>query len=681
MHNILERRHMSDFTTAFGEFDGLVRSQDPASFFLVANNPDLNLAELASILDPERDYVCQFNKCMFAKDLSGLATRFMFFSSTDENGIPRGFSWDGLPTKEVCEFPAGSTGFILKYRESPRPPFLGEADVHELPNIRLTVIDAEMTARAVADLPSQHLPSAGFTATTLFTLINYLRLAHGRKPHRIVLVGFTGQYHGGSPFVHDFGREQLFYRTNPFVSSLGGSASPTEKTPPADQIALDTLRNRFSDRYDFTSASKAQILTDISEVFYKTGDMTAFQRLINAAISVNPSVAARQIGLLVRSLIAEEAQELPSPFLSKVVAESDSRARDVNDKWKLGKIQWAPVKNPDVASANCEYKLRSTDAPRVLILNETSKIGFNDKHLGCHNVSKTIADKLAENGMEYAGWANNIGGFNEILEVDEGRDFDAVIINGEGTFHSNAARAIELSMIGQYAKTLGKKVFLINTVWERNGRHLEEMCSGFDLITARESWSFRGVKNFAREALLVPDLAWNCAEPATNSKTDECGVIDCILPETTALLQELALTNSLEFRTMSGLLRPFAKSVQQSYPIKSVPSALSEADLTRFGSWISGRFHGLILGLVHRSSVAAFQSNTSKIQAMLQDIGIAHKICSIDDIQQSTENGRFTESLQEKLEYSSLDWVKVSNYREFAIAETRKTFERIREMV
>lgn len=672
---------MSDFTTTFEEFDGLIRCQDPVSLFLVANNPGMNLAELTSILDPERDYVCQFNKCIFAKHLSVLASRFMFFFSTDENGVPHGFNWDGLPIKEVGEFPAGSTGFILKYQESLRPPFLGEADTHELPNIRLTVIDAEMTARAVADLQSQHLPSAGFTATTLFTLLNYLRLTHGRKPHRIVLVGFTGQYHSGSPFVHDFDREQLFYRMNPFVLSIRGSASLPEKMNHADQIALHTLRNRFSDRYDFTSATKAQILTDISEVFYKTGDMTAFQRLINAAISVNPSVAARQVGLLVRSLIAEEAQHLPSPYLSNVVTESESRARELNDKWKLGKIHWAPVKDPDIASLNCEYKFRSTDAPRVLILNETSKIGFNDKHLGCYNVSRTIAGKLAENGMEYAGWANNIAGFNEILEHDEGRTFDAVIINGEGTFHGNAARAIELSMMGQYAKSLGKKVLLINSVWERNGRHLEEMCYGFDLITVRESWSLENVRKFARDAVLVPDLAWNCPEPPADPKTEECGIIDCILPETTVMLQDLAFANSLEFRTMSGLLRPFARAAQNGHPIKTVPAALSEADLRRFGSWISGRFHGLILAMIHRSPVAALQSNTAKIQAMLHDIGIADKVCSIEEIRQSTESGRLTEPLREKLEYSSSDWAKVRSYRDFAVAETAKTFELIRGMV
>jgi|GEM_PF-5595807 len=672
---------MSDFTTAFGEFDGLIRREEPVSFFLVANNPELDLSELTSILDPERDYVCQFNKCIFAKQLSALANKFMFFFSTDENGVPHGFNWDGLPTREVGEFPAGSTGFILKYQESQPPPFLGEADAYELPNIRLTVINAEMAARYVGDLQPQHLPSAGFTATALFTLINYLRLTQGKKLHHIILVGFTGRYRSGSPFVHDFDREQLFYRMNPFVSSIGGSDGLAEKVDPTDQIALHTLRNRFSDGYDFTSATKAQILTDISEVFYKTGDMTAFQRLINAAISVNPSAAARQIGLLVRSLVAEDAQPLPSPYLSSVITESESRARELNDKWKLGKIHWAPVKAPDIASPNCEYRFRSTEIPRVLILNETSKIGFNDKHLGCYNVSRTIGGKLSENGMEYAGWANNIAGLNEILERDEGRNFDAVIINGEGTFHGNAARAIELAMMGQYAKSLGKKVFLINSVWERNGRHLEEMCCGFDLITVRESWSLENVRRFARDAVLVPDLAWNCPEPGADAKTEECGIIDCILPETTVMLQDLAFANSLEFRTMSGLLRPFARAVQNSHPIRAVPAALSEADLKRIGGWISGRFHGLILALVHRSPVAAVQSNTAKIQAMLDDIGIAHKICSVDEIKQSTENGSFTEPLLEKLEYSSADWAKVRSYRDFAVGETAKIFEFIRAMV
>ncbi|MEX2693383.1 polysaccharide pyruvyl transferase family protein [Rhizobium mongolense] len=673
---------MADFRTAFRHFDGLVRADQSASLFLVANNPDFDISKISGAVRSEKDYVCQFNKCIFAHQLLPLDTKSIFFFSTNSDGIPHGFEPSGLPSKELPQFPAGSLGFILKYPESANPPFLGARQVHSCSNIAIPVIDTNVAIKAAAEIQQQILPSAGFVATSLLSLVNCLRIVSGKEPHQIILAGFSGRYPSGNPFVHDFDGEQEYYRNNPFVSIFEGSEGNSKYSSTTNDFAIRTLKGRFNEHYDFTAATKAQIITDISEVFFKTGDLEFFQKLLGAAISVNPVSAGRQIGLLISSMSAESADPSSHAFLENVRSMSHNRARELNTKWTQGKIKWAPVKNPDISSSDCEFRLRTSDRPRVLVLNETSKIGFNDKHLGCYNVSRTIFSMLDKYGMEYAGWANSISGFSEIIEGKEGRDFDALLINGEGTFQGNASRAIELAMIGQYAKTLGKKVFLLNSVWEWNGRQLEELCSNFDLITVRESWSLQEVKGFFPRALLVPDLVWNYMP--TNlcpNATGECAVVDCILPDVTAALQDLAVANSLEFRTMSGLLRPFARSIQNNHPAKSIPSALCEADLRHFSSWISGRFHGIILALAHLSPVAAFQSNTKKVQAMLGDIGISHKICSGEDIQESTTAGKLCDSILDKLEYSEADWRNIAIYKTNAISRTNELFKIIGNMI
>lgn len=671
---------MNEFADAFANFDALVHLDEAVSVYLVANNPNLVIEKIKSIINPEKDYVCQFNKCIFADQLNPIAQRFIFFFSTNEYGIPHGFDWNGVPERKSPPFPEEAIGFILRYREAPIPPFQKDRSVHTLPDLVLPVIEADTATQALASFPPQHLPSAGFIASALLFLVNTVRIAQGRPPHRIVLAGFTGEYKSGAPFVHDFRFEQSVYRRTPFVTSFESNWHE-ETCSETTYSEIDTLRGRFSRDYDFTAATKAQILTDISETFYRAGDMAAFQRIINAAISVNPSVAARQIALLIRSMVAQDQKEFPSPYLLSIGERAQARSQEVNEKWKLGKINWVPVKEPDIASVNCEYRLKRNDAPRVVVLNETSKIGFNDKHLGCHHVSRTTADMLNRYGMEYAGWANNIAGLNQILEADPSRAFDAVIINGEGTFHGNAARAIELAMMGQYAKTIGKKVFLINSVWERNGTHLEELCQNFDLITVRDSWSLKEANRLSSDVILIPDLTWNFIAPLPVEKTREIAVIDSILPDTCELLENLALQNSCEFRTMSGLLRPFARAVQREYPSRSIPAALSENDLQQFGAWVSGRFHGSILALLHHSPVVAFQSNTSKIQAMLEDIGISEKLCRMEDIQHSLQAGYFSDALREKLEYTKRSWESVTNYRAFAVNETEKLFGQIRQSI
>ncbi|QIE56318.1 polysaccharide pyruvyl transferase family protein [Pikeienuella piscinae] len=661
----------------------MIDAPNPLRIYFVANNPDIAADNIFRGFDPDRDYICQYNFCIFNDVLRRRARNLLYFFSLAASGVPYGFAETGEPLGAFHPPSGGSTGFFIRHEGAVTPDYLDANGAHRTAHMTISLLDPSFVNDRVHRLGPQHQPSAGLTSVALMVLINYWRMARSRAPHRLILHGFTGVYPNGNPFIHDFDKERAFYESHPDVYCLTPTGEQAFAPSPggADGILATALRRRFSDRYDFTAASKSKLIADLAETFYHVGDFPAFQRLIQASISLNPKQGNREVGLMIRGLAAA-GKVAEGADLEATRSRTAARARAIDEKWASGKLKWAPLNAPALASQEAEYVFRSDKRPRMLVLNETSRLGFNRKHLGCVSVSKALVRMLRAHGMEYAGWANSAAGLNEVLAADPARDFDAVLLNGEGTFHGDAARAIELAMAARQMKAAGKKVFLINSVWERNGRFLEEICADFDLIALRESGSLRAAPGLGARMRMTPDLAWITPPVAgEGAQREGCAVIDSVVPETAEALGRLAAANALEFRAMSGLHRSFAAAVRADHPLKSIPTALSDPDLARFGCWITGRFHGLILALVNHAPAVAIPSNTAKIEHMLDDIGLADKICPVDEIHEGARTSQIAGSLRERLIYSPSDWEKVARYQSRATVEIDRLFADMRRLL
>jgi hypothetical protein len=317
----------------------------------------------------------------------------------------------------------------------------------------------------------------------------------------------------------------------------------------------------------------------------------------------------------------------------------------------------------------------STGRRRVLIVNETAKLAFNRWHLGCDLVSRSLVRGLAVHDIDCAGWANGLAGLSRILAHDPEARFDGVVINGEGTLHHNADRAFELVSIGRYLKDHGKPVFLINTVWQGNGPHIEDLIRNFDLVAARESGSVAALARVRPDTRLVPDLCWSADLPGPAAGGEPVAILDCVEPERTAKLAAVAAGAGLPLFVMDRFLEAFHRALSRGRSPDETPRVLRGPDIRAHSGWLGGRFHGVVLALGAGVPILSTPSNTGKIQAMFADIGLKGKLVT----------GPVLEGLRSRADVDALfttgpgaygagEWAAVRDYKQQARAEIDRLF-------
>jgi len=304
----------------------------------------------------------------------------------------------------------------------------------------------------------------------------------------------------------------------------------------------------------------------------------------------------------------------------------------------------------------------------IVVLNDTAAIA----HYGCKVVMSRLVDSLAGAGYDvktvsvYSTWKVHKKLINTAA---------AVVVNGEGTLHHSASRAQNLVAVAPYCHDRGIPVFLINSVWQENSDQMANQAGDFLLRYVRES---RSQKQFAEQGLkatTVPDLTlgWN----RTRSTSGRSGRVytDAVGMPATDLLWSLHRedpgsryvtmtpppghrgdypTKPFErlrppfdetiFRTIrlrakhlfkrTLLVRGFAKNLWrrslgdlERVPLEGFFEALEGAELV-----ITGRFHGVCLCLVTGTPFLALTSNSHKVEGMLADAGLSHRIVRQEDI-------------------------------------------------
>jgi len=92
--------------------------------------------------------------------------------------------------------------------------------------------------------------------------------------------------------------------------------------------------------------------------------------------------------------------------------------------------------------------------------------------------------------------------------VAPGEDFDWLIVNGEGTMHHGSRGAQKKVQAIHEAVAAGKRVDLVNTVWQDNPPEMVEAIRGCSEITVREILSQRQLASVGITAGLVPDASY-----------------------------------------------------------------------------------------------------------------------------------------------------------------------------
>ena len=200
------------------------------------------------------------------------------------------------------------------------------------------------------------------------------------------------------------------------------------------------------------------------------------------------------------------------------------------------------------------------------------------------------------------------------LRHDPAAQFEGIIINGEGTLHHDADRAFEIGLIGAFFKERGKKVFLVNSVWEENSPRLEELVKGFDLIAVRDSHSQANLLRLRNDVRVVPDLCWLEDAADAEASTSPAPSSTASGPDASERLEAVAAATGLPTFVMSRFFEAFNRAIGNGQPASSMPRVLQKPDIRRYQRWLGGRFHGVVLALGAGVPALCLASNTRKIE-------------------------------------------------------------------
>lgn len=262
---------------------------------------------------------------------------------------------------------------------------------------------------------------------------------------------------------------------------------------------------------------------------------------------------------------------------------------------------------------------------RILIANETGAV----PHLGCRGVADGHARLLGRAGHEVVDrlFLNALRGHEQgddrdvVASIERdvalmGRvaAVDAVVVNGEGTIHHGAGRGW-LGLL-QAAQNLGRMTLLVNAVIEET-TGFASLWPNLADCTVRERRSWDAARRLGARPRVVADSYLAARFTATGEPIAGDVVTDghpqC--PAAGAVLDWY-------LRHEGGTLLPL-RTPQAAERWAGLPHRLGTARFV-----ITGRHHGVYAAIVAGRPFVALASNTHKIEATLEGVGLSRLVVS-----------------------------------------------------
>jgi polysaccharide pyruvyl transferase WcaK-like protein len=316
---------------------------------------------------------------------------------------------------------------------------------------------------------------------------------------------------------------------------------------------------------------------------------------------------------------------------------------------------------------------------KAVLFNDTSF----DHHLGCQLVMRQIYHLCGCYDMQVMTvspvkhkWQKDRKLRNAV------NDADLVIVNGEGTLHSDNRRALRLINIADFCQELDKPVFLINALYHNNSEEMHRSAKKFTKIYVRDLQSQEELRQEGVDASYCPDLTLSIIPHVRNKPNTGLLVIDSNSSGVTLDLYhkyQREKDNGAIFRTMlskpkiqkgknrkdflfQSYLDRFVFKLKRRKSLKK--KVFSSEDVSAIhrernvntmlecfaGSTgvITGRFHGICYALVTQTPFLACAASTNKVQSLLREVGLDGRFITLDELQQVTVHG-FSESELKKV--------------------------------
>jgi hypothetical protein len=281
-------------------------------------------------------------------------------------------------------------------------------------------------------------------------------------------------------------------------------------------------------------------------------------------------------------------------------------------------------------------------ARTAVVLNDTRV----DAHHGCTRVMRALQRLLAGAGFDVAAFAPahaDWRGDARVLRALESARL--VVVNGEGTLHHDRPAGAALLAAPAFARARGIPSVLLNALWQDNGASAIAAVRGFDRVVVRDGRSAAQLLAAGVACTVVPDLSlYESFEAPAAAKRAGVGATDSVDRDDALALEALRRRHGgvpVPIQAPRGRARWLRAGLARSdlrapatlvarlrerdahWRARSVDDAAFLARLASLRLLVSGRFHACTLALLARTPFVAAPSNSHKIEALVEDAGLA----------------------------------------------------------
>lgn len=219
-------------------------------------------------------------------------------------------------------------------------------------------------------------------------------------------------------------------------------------------------------------------------------------------------------------------------------------------------------------------------------------------HCGSEAVTRSLLHHLAPVGV-----------------VVEDGEFDAVVVNGEGTMHGGSVGFNRKMKLLETAIGEGKAAYLVNTVWQNNPNTYDHVLAALDGLYVREIISKQELADkHGIHAKLYPDLSFYAPLKKAENKIDYKGSI---------VMTDFYSNEFQAFMRMTraeALKYPFVDMMAMTWD--DLVASLKTSKLL-----ITGRHHAIYAACKAETPFIAFGGNTHKIEGIFRSAGVEIPIC------------------------------------------------------
>lgn len=241
----------------------------------------------------------------------------------------------------------------------------------------------------------------------------------------------------------------------------------------------------------------------------------------------------------------------------------------------------------------------------VLFVNDTFEWGENLHHYGCKALCDSFCSRIEAAGHRIIGRVKKPRGPTQ----KQIRQSDMMVVNGEGFLRREVDgwevdRQNRIRIGLKEAQKLGKKTYLVNTVWYRQKDHWGEVIEKLDGISVREPRSQLSMqRQFGRKPEVHLDESYFA--PVPNGIDYQADII----------------YGGLWFRNLKGPTR-FPADCEPTFAVTNTPWEKLVQILRGAKVYVTGHHHGVYAACRARCRFAVAKVQTHKLTGLFEWAGV-----------------------------------------------------------